>query len=337
MLEIITPENSEKWNAVVQSMKEYDFYHLAEYHRLDTTGKALLFSFQHETEAFAWPVILRDIEGTDYKDITSVYGYAGALANVKKPSKQAIHLFQETIKAYFTENRVVSAFARLHPLFKNQTQLLNDWGEMAEVNITVGIDLTLPEAKQKSQYAHSLRNDINRLEKEGVQIRQAKTKEEIDVFVQIYWENMRRVNASENYFFPTEYFYDFLATIPSHLFLVYYKGKAMAGSIFTICNGIIQTHLSATKDEYLVLSPMKYVWDKIRTFGVEEKAKYIHLGGGYGGKNDTLFEFKSQFSKHRFIFKIWKYIHNQAVYEQLAANKLKEKKSSSSFFPLYRE
>ena len=100
MPDVITLENAEQWNDVVKSMKEYDFYHLSEYHRLDSSGKALLFHFRNESEAFAWPIILRDIEETDYKDITSVYGYVGPLANVEKPSKHSIRLFQEEMKAY---------------------------------------------------------------------------------------------------------------------------------------------------------------------------------------------------------------------------------------------
>ena len=317
-------------------MKEYDFYHLPEYHCLDSSGKAMLFYFQNESEAFAWPVILREIEGTDYKDVSSVYGYAGPLTNVEKPSKHSVRLFQEGIKTYFTDNQIVSAFSRLHPLFENQPDLLQDWGEVVDMNTTVGVDLTLPEAKQKSQYVHSLRNDINRLEKE-LQVKQAETKEEIDLFIEIYWENMRRVNATEAYFFWKQYFYDFLETIPSYLFLAYYKGEPISGSLFTVCNGIIESHLSATKNEFLSLSPLKYIWDRIRMFGVAEKNKYMHLGGGYGGKNDTLFEFKSQFSKYRFQFKVWKYIHNQKIYKDLIIAKSETKKNKNDFFPLYRE
>ena len=180
-----------------------------------------------------------------------------------------------------------------------------------------------------------MRNDINRLEKE-LQIKQAETKEEIDSFIEIYWENMRRVNASEAYFFPKQYFHDFLKTIPSYLFLAYSKGKPISGSLFTVCNGIIESHLSATKDEFLPLSPLKYVWDKIRLFGVAEKYKYMHLGGGYGGKNDTLFEFKLQFSKCRLQFKSWKYIHNQKIYKHLINTKSENRKIKNGFFPLYR-
>lgn len=130
-------------------MHEYDFYHLAEYHRLDTSGEAFLLYFANETDAFAFPVIVRNIEGTEYKDITSVYGYAGPLSRKSHPAPEAIRLFQEELKKYLDDNRIISVFARLHPLFEDQSSLLQNRGEVSDTNLTVAIDLTLPEKEQR--------------------------------------------------------------------------------------------------------------------------------------------------------------------------------------------
>ncbi|GHT06171.1 hypothetical protein FACS189423_11020 [Bacteroidia bacterium] len=317
-------------------MHEYDFYHLAEYHRLDTSGEAFLLYFANETDAFAFPVIVRNIEGTEYKDITSVYGYAGPLSRKSHPAPEAIRLFQEELKKYLDDNRIISVFARLHPLFEDQSSLLQNRGEVSDTNLTVAIDLTLPEKEQRSQYVHSLKNDINRLHKKGLVIKKAETKEDIDTFIAIYRENMKRVHASAMYFFPDSYFYDFLDTLPATIFLAYYEGTAVSGCLFTACNGIIQTHLSATEDDYLALSPLKYVWDQIRIWGTKEQLQWVHLGGGYGGQNDALFAFKSQFSNRRFVFKVWKYIHHPEAYHRLVQKKYKGNLPDTAFFPLYR-
>jgi hypothetical protein len=336
MLQVLDLNHKNEWNELVQSMSEYDFYHLAEYHQLDESGKAQLLYFRNSNIVFAFPVIVREIEGTIYKDIASVYGYAGPVSKKFNPDKTTILQFQNELKAYFDKNNIISAFSRLHPLFQNQAVLLGNFGEIVDVNTTIGLDLTLPEPKQRSQYAHSVRNDINRLEREGIRVKKATTKKEIDAFVTIYQENMRRVNASESYFFSHQYFYDFLKSIPSTLLLVYLNDELISGSLYTACNGIVQSHLSATKEDYMSYSPLKYLWDKIRIWGVKEKMNYLHLGGGYGGQNDSLYEFKSQFSKQRFIFQTWRYIHNKAVYDDLVYQRYEKNIPATSFFPLYR-
>jgi len=317
-------------------MYRYDFYHLAEYHRLDPSGQSVLLHFSSKETSLALPVILRTIKGTEYCDITSVYGYAGPLSDREKPDQQAVKDFHKELLHFFDSRKIVSVFARLHPLFGNQDFILSDLGDIVDVNQTVGIDLSLPEREQKMQYAHSVKNHINRLKRRHVQVKKVQSREDIDLFVDIYRENMRRVQASQMYFFPNEYFYRLMEELPASLFLAYYRKKPISGSLFTTCNGIVQPHLSATLNDYLRWSPLKLVWDYIRRDAIAKNEKCLHLGGGVGGADDSLFQFKAQFSDLRFKFKIWRYIHNEEEYNRLVSEKFVNQTPRSSFFPLYR-
>ena len=79
---------------------------------------------------------------------------------------------------------------------------------------------------------------------------------------------------------------------------------------------------------------MKLILDEARLLGNKTSASDLHLGGGVGGSDeDSLFTFKSAFSKNFKQFSVWKYIHNTAVYNELAG---KLELTSSQFFPLYR-
>ena len=336
MTEIITIENKHRWDEITRSMNNYDFYHLSAYHSLDKTGEAILFHYQKESDEFVFPFLLRNIPETNYKDISSVYGYTGPLSKNETPSISNIQSFQNELKKYFEENNIVTIFARLHPFFDVQKTLLSNFGTIENSNLTIAVNLSLSETQQRMQYSHSLKNDINRL-KEKIVLKEAKNKTEIDCFVDIYRGNMNRVNAAKNYYFSNEYFYRFLESIDSSLLLAYYEDKVIAGSLYTKYNKIIQSHLSATDNEYLKLSPLKYVWDGIRKISMNEGFKWMHLGGGFAGKNDTLFDFKSQFSKERFNFQIWKYIHNEEIYNELNERKFGNEQPDSSFFPLYRK
>jgi len=336
MVEIISLDQKDRWNSIVRSMNRYDFYHLAEYHRLEDSGRALLIYFHLKKTSIAFPVVLRNIAGTKYNDLTSVYGYAGPLSNEVNQDKQTVKVFQNELTDFFDSRRIVSAFARLHPLFNNQEIILSGLGEVIDTNQTVGIDLNLPETEQKRQYAHSVKNQINRLKRKNVLVKKVKNREEIDLFIDIYRENMKRVNASEIYFFSNDYFYRFMEELPASLFLAYYEEKAICGSMVTACNGIVQPHLSATRNEYLRWSPLKLVWDYIRRDAIEKKESRLHLGGGVGGSNDSLFQFKAQFSDLRFSFKTWRYIHDEETYARLVSEMHSNQVLHSSFFPLYR-
>ncbi|MDR0413553.1 MAG: GNAT family N-acetyltransferase [Dysgonamonadaceae bacterium] len=336
MLETITAGNPERWDEIVRSMYKYDFYHLHTYHCLDQSGEALLLYFHNETAAFAFPVIQRNIHGTAYKDITSVYGYSGPLSQSRNPSEEDVRLFQEELKRYFDANHIVTAFARLHPLLEEQSLLLENWGEVKGLNLTVGIDLTAPEAQQRKQYSRSLRYRVNYLKKQGVTVVKASGKKEIDAFIEIYKENMDRVKAAGIYYFPAGYFYTFLNNIDSCILLASYGNQWISGSLCTFCNGIMQAHLNATKNDFLHLSPLKLVLDRARETGMARGMHCLHLGGGRSGNDDSLFVFKSRFSGDRFLFKVWTYIHDREAYARLVSEKYSGKTPPSDFFPLYR-
>jgi len=335
MLEIITADDEQRWNEIIRSMDAYDFYHLAFYQQLDASGRALLLHFQNGAASFALPVVVRKIEGTDWHDLTSVYGYAGPLSRDEHPAAEDIRLFQEALKDYFDAHRIVSVFSRLHPLLENQKQLLNGLGEVNNLNLTVGIDLRVPESEQRKQYARSLKYKINYLKKKGITVVKASSKEEVNAFIRIYEENMDRVQAARSYYFSPEYFHAILEKTDACIFLAVYRGEWISGTLCTFCNGFMQAHLNATKNDFLPLSPLKLVLEQARIEGMKRGMSYLHLGGGRDGKNDSLFDFKSRFSTIHFPFKIWKYIHNRNMYEALSLGK-REENGSENFFPLYR-
>ena len=336
MFEVISLDNKKRWNEIICSMQDYDFYFFAEYHQMDKSGLPLLLYYKDDSCSFAFPVIIRNIKETPYKDITSIYGYAGPLKSCDNPCQKSIINFQKELLRFFDSHSIVSAFSRLHPLFSDQKGLLNELGEVVDTNLTVGIDLTHSESEQRQQYSRSTRHAINSLNKKGIIIKEAQNKKDIDSFIDVYEETMKRVNAPKMYYFPQDYYYNFLSTIDSFILLASYKKETIGGILCSKCNGIIQDHLNATKSDYLYLSPQKLLLDEVRKIGVKNHMKYLHLGGGFDGKNNSLFDFKSRFSKQRFMFKVWKYIHNKEVYDSLVIENGKKNTSETSFFPLYR-
>lgn len=329
----------ESWKEYVNASFVHDFYHTLSYNKLEKEGEPILFVYQEDNNFIALPLIIREIPDTDLFDCTSVYGYAGAISNIDInaiPEELKIS-FQNKLNEFFVEKKVISVFSRLHPILEND-KLVEGLGEIVSLNKTLAINLTISLEEQRRQYRKSNKYEINKLKKNDFEVIEATTKEEQDEFIEIYYETMKKVEANDYYFFPKEYFYEFLNNncFETKLLLAKKDGKITAGAIFTITDKIIQYHLAGTKQAYARDTPMKLILDEARLLGNDLNAEFLHLGGGVGGSDeDPLFRFKSGFSKESFQFKIWRYIVNKGKYEELVREK-GISTDNSSFFPLYR-
>lgn len=331
MIEIITQDNKIRWNSTINKMEEIDFYFFNNYNN----ESSILINFEHTGYNIVLPLIIRKIPSTKYFDATSVYGYCGPLSSKHEIPNDIIILFNNELQNILKEMDVVSVFSRLHPLM-NQEELLKNIGDVVSLGETVSIDLTLSLEKQRSQYRKRLKSRINKLKRSNLYIYQDEDYKYIDEFIELYHENMERVNAESMYFFDREYFENLFLSddMDARLFFVKEDDKFICGGIFVYTNGIIQYHLSGTKFESIKKSPLELLIDHIRITGTEQGFTNLHLGGGVGSQDDSLFHFKAGFSNDRNTFKVWKYIVNEEVYNNLK-NEF-ENKEDVSYFPIYR-
>ena len=93
-VEVLSVEDK-RWDEVVKKSVEFDFYHTAVYHKLDNSDVSKLYCCFEDDNFIALPIVVREIENTDYKDITSVYGYAGPIFSV------AYNEISENLKSFF--------------------------------------------------------------------------------------------------------------------------------------------------------------------------------------------------------------------------------------------
>ncbi|MEG0916304.1 MAG: GNAT family N-acetyltransferase [Myroides sp.] len=331
----ILENNSPKWTEIIKQASVYDFHHTPYFHKIDTTYPSKLLFFSDKKNFIALPVIIRPIDNTDFFDITSVYGYSGPIYWFNKDYQQEnlLNFFKLKFINFCKDHNIVSVFSRLHPLIE-QKNIIEGLGEIVALNKTISVDLTLSADEQRKEYRKSLKSELNQLRRKDIYVKVADAQNEIDQFIAIYYETMDRVNATPNYYFSKEYFYDFLdnADFKSKLLIAVKDEKVIAGAIFTFTDKIMQYHLAGTTDEFIRETPMKLILDEARLLGNKTSAISLHLGGGVGGSDeDSLFRFKSGFSKDFKQFSVWKYIVNPEVYNQLS-----KEKDQTSYFPLYR-
>lgn len=353
-LRVLKPEQRAQWLEVLEQSFQHDFYYYPAYHGLAEEcgeGQAHLFVYSEGQYFIAIPLLLRPIAavpglaeiGAGWWDATSVYGYAGPIASHAEIPPAVLQQFQISLRAGLQERRVVSVFSRLHPLIP-QRRLLTGLGEYRAIGQTVSIDLTLPVTVQRSHYRQNHKNGINKLQRLGVQCVHDHKNVFLSEFISIYYETMHRVGATDTYFFDHSYFEKCVCTpeLGMHLFVCLLENKVTCGGLFSLCRNIAQYHLGGTQTAFLQVAPMKLLFDTVRLWASANGAHVLHLGGGVGSREDSLFHFKAGFSKRRHEFAVWYWTIVPDMYDRLCVEKAQWNKRNalkavtSPYFPAYR-
>ena len=343
-----------RWREVLGRLR-HDFYHLPEYARLESdSNEARPMAFlaaAGDRELFI-PYLLRRcdtlfpdaaIAGQVY-DVVSPYGYPGLLlsdAARESPefAREAMQRLSETLR----EQGVCSAFFRMNPLLSESFSTLFPEGFLSPPSDTVAIDLSLDEDAFWKNIRHGHQWTINKCRKLGYQPRMVTFREHIDSFMEVYQETMDRVKARDNYYFGRDYF-EKLGELPEsvHCCMVEFEGEVAAACLFFECGGIVQAHLGGTKSKFMNKSPFHLVLYHVAGWAKSRGNRYFHLGGGVGGSEDRLLDFKRGFSDLTFPFYTLRLITDEEKYRELtklraqAANLPAEEPFQTDYFPAYR-
>jgi hypothetical protein len=337
---MLAPSDPE-WGELLR-LVPHDVYHLPAYNSFESRGngrRTTAFAYYEDRRVFLLPLILREVEGTEYLDASSAYGYPGPVSNCIDNG------FWERATAALIEmlhrERVVACFVRLHPLLPVDLAALARLGSTPLHGMTVSMDLRLPEDQAWRLIRENHRREISRSRRRGRRLVVDRW-DRLDDFIEMYHETMRRVGASDGYFFSESYFHSLSRAVDEHvhLMLIEADGQFIGGGIFFEYAGIVQYHLGATSTDWLREQPSKLMFDEIRRWASARGNHTLHLGGGVGGQStperNGLFLFKAGFSDRRHPFHTWRVVVDESAYEQLTQRSLREANPAIGFFPAYR-
>lgn len=332
---LINFQQSEEWTKYVHNSVKYDIYHTWHYHSLDRNGEPFLFVYEESDVFIALPLLKREIENSGLYDLTSVYGYSGPISNRKFAdiNDYILENFKCSFLSFMHTGRYLCVFSRLNP-FIDQKILIEKIGGIYNNGKTVYMDLSISIEEQRIGYEQRMGRQIRQLRRMPFVIRESQTRDEIRLFADMYNDNMLRLKAEKNYFFNEEYFVKLIKEDSCKLILIYDGVKMICGAIIMCCGGIIRNHLSATAVDYINQSPSKLLTDEISIIGRQLGMKYFHLGGGLGGREDSLFKFKSRFSNLFLEDCTWKFVSDTFIYNDLV--KQSKNDLNINYFPLYR-
>ena len=351
MLKVLGLENESEWLGIVKGFQNHDVYHLPQYTKafhVHGDGDPMLFYYQADHTQAINVVFKRDIArcsqfagaipANTYFDISTPYGYGGFLIE-GETSEPAIAKLNDAYTDYCISSGIISEFVRFHPLLNNHLSLAPMY-EIMGMGPTVYLDLSSPEIIESNIYRKT-RNRIRKAKDSGVTVSMGNSAELYTLFEEMYNETMRRNNAQPYYFFEKT-FYDSLRTDMKDNALIFYavcQEEIICMEILLLCRNYMHAHLQGMRYEYRPLSPGALITYEEALWGNERGMERLHLGGGLGSKEDSIYKHKyyfnmntdSRFYTGRKIFDPEKYEFLLRLRGQAPSDV-----RSPGFFPAYR-
>ena len=294
---------------------EWDALELDAYYRRPYVEAAALldpgrpFLLEHEGAYFA------GIEREEPCDVVTPYGYGGPTADG----------FWDAYETWARERGAVTTFVRFHPLLGNQRGARIHVDELAP---TVAWRLE-PERDLLAGLHFKHRNKVSKAQNAGATVTQH---EGLGEFVPLYEDTMRRVDADAFYFFEPAY-WERLAGLPLARFDAEIGGELVASALCLATPPWLHYHLSGTTDSGRSTGASTLVLLEAARWAQANGYDRFHLGGGLGGKQDSLHHFKARFDPEGLVpAAVGKAIHDEDAYRRLSGGE----PSYDGFFPAYR-
>ena len=217
----------------------------------------------------------------------------------------------------------MTTFVRFHPLYANQ----RDAAPLVHVEQLAG---TVAWRLDQPDLFEGMHRHHRRIVRKAGEVEMTVTRgpATLDGFVPKYERTMDRKDASGFYYFPPEY-WRALAELGDRIVL--FEAGDDAALLCFATPPWLHYHLGATSDEGRKLGVSNVLFFEAAGWAAGEGFERFHLGGGLGGGDDSLFEFKQRFDPDGVVdMAVGKVIHDEDAYRALGGT------GTDGFFPAYR-
>jgi lipid II:glycine glycyltransferase (peptidoglycan interpeptide bridge formation enzyme) len=189
--------------------------------------------------------------------------------------------------------------------------------EVIHLRDYIAVNVAPSEEDQMTSYASRNRNTLRKAVREGVVV---KSSDDFSVFVSLYLENMRQLNAAPLYFF-SEAFFDHLAQLSRNhgcVLVAEHLGKAVGAAVFLYSGPYGHYYLASANPAGRALGAGNLLLHEGINRCRESGVRRVHLGGGLtGAADDPLLAFKKSFSPATVPYHIGRRIHDAESYRRL--------------------
>ena len=170
----------------------------------------------------------------------------------------------------------------------------------------------------------------------GVEISFAEGPADLEEFVTLYEETMRRREASPFYFFAEAYWRHLIGELRDALVRVdaHAEGELVASILCLASQPLLHYHLGASSERGQALGANHLLFAETAAWAATRGFSRFHLGGGVGGFEDSLYEFKRRFDPGGALpAYLGKAVHDPEAYRVLAGV---DEIDYAGYFPAYR-
>jgi serine/alanine adding enzyme len=311
-----------RWNALLARLELDDVYLRREY-----VESACLLEPGRPTflnaDGVVFACILREFE--DRLDVTTPYGYGGPVAAGQAAAARFYTLYEDWCR----ERGIVSTLIRFHPLYENQ--------RYAQIAVephgrTIAWRLAGEDLFERLHAHH--RRVIRKAQRAELDVT-VEEEPELGGFVDLYRQTMARLDADSFYLFTPDY-WESLRALPCVLVSARRGAETAASILCFAAKPWLHYHLGASSEEGRALGASNLVLFEAAAWARERGYALFHLGGGVGGRTDSLFEFKRRFDPGgEREFALGKAVHDEKAYGELSG--AAGGGDASGFFPAYRD
>ena len=245
-----------------------------------------------------------------------------------------VERFYELYESWCRSAGVVSTFIRFHPLFANQRQAPTGV-HVERLADTIAWSLD-PELDLFAGLHPKHRNKVRKARAAGLEIAVHESPPGLSEFAALYDATMSRLGADEFYFFPSDYWQALADGLGDRIVLVEarFGDELAAAALCFATSPWLHYHVSGTSERGREAGAANLVLFEAACWGQTQGLEQFHLGGGAGGREDTLFHFKQRFYPDgRREASVGKLVHDAEAYRALTG--LPEVRLDG-YFPAYR-
>jgi serine/alanine adding enzyme len=352
-------DDSRLWESSVDSAAVPDVYYRPGYvcaYQAIGHGTATAALIETRTVRALFPLVLRPLNTLSFApdepgfDAATPYGYGGLLLLDSVPAitaDQGLELL-DALRDWCSDNQVISAHVRLHPLLKQEHWFAGALGQdfhLQQAGPTIGLDVSRwqDETTSIATLNKGRRSDLNfaRRHLRLTWTSDCRTlRDDLQLFQELYEHRMSELGAGDYYHFPPQY-YESLAEGLGHrldVALAWMDDTPVGAALFMIDNVMAHYHLSATNDLGRTNKATTLIINDAVGRARSQGCDRLHLGGGARGE-DSLFAFKRSFGGNTYLYSYLSLICDPRRYRKLVERRVAAPALPAlrtNYFPEYR-
>ncbi len=307
-------------------------------------AKYNVFEFECDEGHILYPYLKRPVpyllDGIQYYDIMTPYGYGGPLIDAEAPGMRSVLLknFEIALNEHCWNERIVAEFVRFHPILKN-AEAFSGLYRLFNARQALATDLRNSSDPVLTEFDKSARKYARKARKMGgeVDFSLSPSYEDVGMFIQFYYENLDRVKSNKDYYFNEDFFHNLVNNLKGQVILskMIYSGHVVRMGIDLLSTNTVFGHLEGTNEEGLKVCSNYLYFEEMVRWAKKRNFQYFYYGCGLSAaEDDGVFLFKKQFAGNtRFFYYQGARISNHSIYNRLCQI---SGIRTSNFFPEYR-